>query len=232
MQRQLQAELLDTLPPSDPGAIGSRRDLRWLNFFMGHVGILTRILRKSFPHKPAHRILDLGGGDGDFLLKLCCALPGDWEGVEVILVDRHKALGPEMVDRFRMKGWTIHFAEADIFEYLRRRASPFVDVVIANLVLHHFSDEEIHELFSLIQTTTSLFVAVEPRRSPMALAFSRSVRLIGCNAVTRHDAPASVQAGFAANELTPLWPDRQRWLLEEGPAGLFSHLFASSKIQK
>ena len=109
-----------------------------------------------------------------------------------------------MVDRFRMKGWTIHFAEADIFEYLRRRASPFVDVVIANLVLHHFSDEEIHELFSLIQTTTSLFVAVEPRRSPMAMAFSRSVRLIGCNAVTRHDAPASVLAGFSANELTPL----------------------------
>jgi len=60
MQRQLEAELLDTLPPSDPSAVGSRRDLRWLNFCMGHVGIVTRVLRHAFGQKPPRQILDLG----------------------------------------------------------------------------------------------------------------------------------------------------------------------------
>jgi hypothetical protein len=33
--------------------------------------------------------------------------------------------------------------------------------------------------------------------------------LIGCNAVTRHDAAVSMRAGFIRQELSALWPDRQ-----------------------
>jgi hypothetical protein len=51
--------------------------------------------------------------------------------------------------------------------------------------------------------------------------------LIGCNAVTRHDAAASVRAGFAGRELSALWPARPGWRLREGRAGLFSHLFVA-----
>src|SRR5438034_360923 len=111
------------------------------------------------------------------------------------------------------------------YHILQRRAAPLADVIMANLVLHHFSDEAIRKLFSLVQESTSLFLALEPRRSQVPLAVSRGVRLIGCNAVTRHDAPASVAAGFAGSELSALWPDKETWVLEERPAGLFSHLF-------
>jgi hypothetical protein len=198
---------------------------------MGNVGIVTRTLKKSFPHKPPRRILDLGGGDGDFLLKVCRSLPRDWDGVEAILVDRHKVLAPPTAEAFAARGWAIHLAEAEVFDYLKRRVAPFVDVVIANLAMHHFSDGEISALFSLVAESTSMFLAVEPRRSPVALAFSRSVTLIGCNAVTRHDARVSVLAGFEGRELSALWPDKERWVLEEEPAGWFSHLFVSSRIQ-
>lgn len=232
MQRQLEPELLDGLAADDPAALGSRRDLRWLNFFMGNVGLMARTLKKAFPHKPPRHILDLGGGDGDFLLKVCRALPGDWQGIDAILVDRHKVLASTTVEAFAARGWAIQVAEAEVFDYLNRRVAPFVDVILANLVLHHFSDGQIRELFSLLEEGTTMFLAVEPRRSPTALMFSRSVRLIGCNAVTRHDAPASVLAGFEGRELSALWRDKQGWVLEEEPAGLFSHLFVSSRIQQ
>jgi len=59
--------------------------------------------------------------------------------------------------------------------------------------------------------------------------FSRAVGLIGCNRVTRHDAPASVRAGFTGRELSQLWPEPESWLLEERAAGPFSHLFVAQR---
>ena len=55
--------------------------------------------------------------------------------------------------------------------------------------------------------------------------------MIGCNAVTRHDAAVSVRAGFLGNELSALWPDQKNWQLTERRTGLFSHLFVAQKIQ-
>jgi hypothetical protein len=64
----------------------------------------------------------------------------------------------------------------------------------------------------------------------MPLFFSRLLRVIGCNDVTRHDATISVRAGFSGEELSALWPDKQNWQLTERRAGLFSHLFIAQKI--
>jgi hypothetical protein len=76
---------------------------------------------------------------------------------------------------------------------------------------------------------TRLFIACEPRRSAPALAASRLVGLIGCNGVTRHDAVASVRAGFTGSELSALWPAGPGWKLHEGAAGLFSHRFMARR---
>jgi hypothetical protein len=99
------------------------------------------------------------------------------------------------------------------------------DAVIANLFLHHFEDARLAELLRGIARIARVFIAVEPRRSRWALACSRQLWAIGCNRVTRHDAPVSVRAGFAGNELSRLWPTDGRWSLEERAAGCFSHLF-------
>jgi hypothetical protein len=63
----------------------------------------------------------------------------------------------------------------------------------------------------------------------MSLAGSRLVGLIGCNDVTRHDAPASVKAGFTGAELTRAWPDQAGWLVREWRSGPFSHAFTARK---
>ena len=54
--------------------------------------------------------------------------------------------------------------------------------------------------------TAKAFVACEPRRSAFALLGARMVFALGANDVTRHDAVASVRAGFRGRELSGLWP--------------------------
>jgi hypothetical protein len=44
--------------------------------------------------------------------------------------------------------------------------------------------------------------------------------------VTRHDAVASVRAGFAGRELSGLWPEAG-WQRREGLALPFTHFFAA-----
>jgi hypothetical protein len=52
------------------------------------------------------------------------------------------------------------------------------------------------------------------------------VWVLGCNAVTRHDAVVSVRAGFAGKELSAAWPPGA-WQLEERVAWPFTHLFVA-----
>ena len=101
--------------------------------------------------------------------------------------------------------------------------------MIANLFLHHFADKELRTLFSEVAAKADVFVCCEPRRSRLALIASRWLRCIGCGAVTRHDAPASVRSGFIGAELLKLWPSGPGWVCEEGEAGLFSHFFVAWK---
>ena len=91
--------------------------------------------------------------------------------------------------------------------------------------------EQLAGLLQLLATRTALFLATEPRRSGFALAASRLLGLVGCNAVTRHDAIVSVRAGFRDAELSALWPRQDVWRLREGGAGLFSHYLLARRRQ-
>src|SRR5881394_3996255 len=134
MLRQVEPELLDALPANDPGAIESRRDLQRLNFWMGHAGIVARELKRAFPDKPPRRVLDLGGGDGRFLLSVCVRLGPRWQGIEAIVLDRHDVLSAETRAGFAAAAWQVRTFEHDVLDYLTRRAVPDCDVVLANLV--------------------------------------------------------------------------------------------------
>ena len=61
ISRQLEPELLDHLPPDDPRAIRSRRDLRLINAWMGNARHLGWSIN-SLP-KPPRTIVELGTGE-------------------------------------------------------------------------------------------------------------------------------------------------------------------------
>jgi hypothetical protein len=58
------------------------------------------------------------------------------------------------------------------------------------------------------------------------------VFVLGANDVSRHDAVASVRAGFAASELSALWPQDQTssWRLREKAIFPFTHLFEAHAL--
>jgi hypothetical protein len=222
MERVIEPEWLDELPAGEPRAIRSRADLRRLNWFMYHAGILAREL--SFVANP-RRVLDLGGGDGAFALRLLKTT--GWRECEFVIVDRNPILLPKLRDGFKALECLVTPLRCDVLDGLESIGA--ADVIFANLFLHHFQPPALKRLLHDIAARTKIFLACEPRRSPLALAASRCVALLGCNAVTRHDAIISVRAGFHGQDISRLWPVEDGWDADERAAGLFSHLFVARK---
>lgn len=228
MQRVIEPELLDGLPAEDLGAMGSRRDLRALNACMGNARIMARVLGCHLVGLTRRHLVELGAGDGEFLLSTARRLKG-WSKTSATLVDQQNLLSGPTRQRFAALGWQVEGAQADVFAWLKQ-ADAQADAILANLFLHHFRSDRLSELLRRVAMRTHVFIALEPRRAPLSFAFSRMVGLIGCNAVTRHDAPVSVRAGFRAKELSALWPPEENWQVQERSAGPFSHLFIARRV--
>lgn len=223
IDRRLEPEWLDELPGDDPRAVRSRRDLRLVNRIMGHAGIIEAALR-AVAVNATPRIAELGAGDGTLLVRVAAKMkwPG---GADIVLVDRQPVVSADTGERYRKLGCRVAIDGADVFEWLQEGGVRF-DAMVANLFLHHFEGEQLALLLRLAAARTDAFIACEPRRARMPLAGSHMLGLIGCNDVTRHDAVLSVRAGFTGRELSDAWPG-DGWTLEEGKAGLFSHLFVA-----
>ena len=222
MERVIEPEWLDELPAEEPRAIHSRADLRRLNWFMNHAGILAGEL--SFIAQP-RRVLDLGGGDGAFGLRLLKAT--GWRRCEFVIVDRNPILSAKVQSGFGALDCSVTSLRCDVLEGLEAVAS--ADIIFANLFLHHFEESKLKRLLGDVASRTQIFLACEPRRSSFAMMASHCVALLGCNAVTRHDAVISVRAGFRDEDISRLWPAGAGWTLRERAAGLFSHLFVARK---
>lgn len=226
MIRTLHPELVDNLPADHPGAIQSRRDLRRLNLCMGHAGILAREVKSVSPQKPL-TITEIGAGDGELLLRIAQRLRGNWPSADATLIDLQDLLQENTRAQFLRLNWRVRSVESDVFKWLE--AAQPSDVILANLFLHHFSDEQLKGLLLALSAKTNAVIALEPRRTGWPLFWTRWLHLIGCGPVTCHDAHVSVRAGFRDHELSALWPDRQHWSLIERRAGLFSHLFVARR---
>ena len=229
MKRIVQPELLDSLPPDDPLAVGSRRDLRRVNWWMGNHRIMQRALRKNLPKLNPGRILELGAGDGNFLFEVLKKSRPPWPKPKVTLLDLQKNVSPETIAAYADIGWQADPLVADVFDCPPPNEP--VAAIVANLFLHHFEDEALARLLLKISRQTNCFVAVEPHRFSRPGGCGQLLRVIGCNSVTLHDAVISVRAGFKDNEISSLWPDRQNWRLTEERTGFFSHLFIAKRLQ-
>jgi len=259
VKRIVKPELLDELPADDPRAIRSRRDLRRVNTWMRNHVIMANALQTAVNGRPPKNIVELGAGDGDFLLRVAQKIYPCWPGATVTLLDRQPGVSGETLALFASFGWRAETVVADVFDWAnnrehrlsaarqstttRRRPTGELTgdesagrqdagapgVVIANLFLHHFEDTRLKELLRMIAGRARSFVAIEPRRARWPLFCCRWLWVIGCNSVTRHDAAVSVRAGFAGNELSALWPAGANWQLVERRAGPFSHLFVAQR---
>ena len=203
MARRVEPEWLDELPADDPRARRSRGDLRRVNALMANARIVAGDLAQACS-MPIASMAEIGAGDGAFALRMVARLLAPDSPARITLVDRQPVVSPQTRAGFARHRWEARVETADVFDWLAE--APACDAIVANLFLHHFEDGALARLLAGVAARTRCFVACEPRRSTLALTGSRLLGLIGCNDVTRHDAVASVRAGFEAEELSRLWP--------------------------
>jgi hypothetical protein len=226
--RVVEPELLDVLPPADERALKSRLDLRLLNQCMKHPQLMSRALLENLNGVKSPRIVELGAGDGDFLLSVAQRLQKEMPDVEVTLVDRLDSFGPKIHEEFKNLGWRLQMEIAEVFEWLRQPPNA-TDAIIANLFLHQFKTDELAEMLRLVARSTKLFIAIETSRAWLPRLCGHFLWVIGCGPVTRHDAGISIRAGFSGQEISAMWEEKDKWELTEHPVGLFSHLFIARR---
>lgn len=225
--RSVQPEILDELAPEDPRALASRRDLARLNAVMMQAGAMARLLA-PMRRLRGPRILELGSGDGSFMLDVARKLRKDVPAAQVFLLDRQPVVSRATLEAFALVGWSAEVVRADVFDHLGGGAAE-VDVVCANLFLHHFDAARLRDICTLAAARCRLFAACEPRRDGLSLAASHLVGALGCNDVTRHDAVVSVRAGFRGRDISDLWPAEDEWTLRERRVGPFTHGFQACR---
>ena len=231
MERALVPELLDELPHGDPRAVRSRGDLRRINWLMRQAPIMADLLRDRLPEPSGGTpgsipgLLEIGAGDGTPAMRLARRLATDVPAAHLVLLDMAPAVRPDALDAIQATGWSVEVVTADAFAWLERCGDTF-DAVVVNLFLHHFEGPALDRLLALAAERGRLFAATEPRRDRLSLLAARLTGLIGANSVTRHDAPASVRAGFRGGELARAWRAAGGGeVLAEGRRGPFTHAF-------
>ncbi len=185
-------EMLDDLPPEDPAAQRSRRDLARINALMGNFRWVTRKimddpgLRQKLPQESL-RIVEIGAGEGGLGRKLAARIPG----AEVLGIDRM----PPPEDLPKGMSWQ----RGDLFEALSTCQG---DILVGVMILHHFEDGRLSELQPCLANFRRLCFC-EPWRSWQALCLAQGMTPV-VGPVTRHDMPASIRAGFLPGELSGL----------------------------
>jgi hypothetical protein len=195
--RILIPEILDSLDHADPRAIRSRADLRLIDWYLGNSRWLLRQLKMQNP--ALDRILELGAGEGRLCSKILGTLP------------QSRVTGLDLIARPENLPDRIQWIHGDFSQNLRQHEA---DACVGSLILHHFSNEALHELGQQLQSYRVLAFC-EPLRSRVPL-FLSGLSSFAMGEVTRHDMPASIRAGFRRGELAFLLGlDTGSWEIRE-----------------
>ncbi len=197
--RVIRREILDHLPSGDPSALRGRRDLRTINALMGNVRWMRRALCHAarYGRPQALRLIELGAGDGRLCRKVSRWLPA----AAITCLD----LAPRPIG---LPG-EITWRQGDLIETLPGCEG---DGLFGVMILHHFRDEQLVRIGEMADKFR-MFCFCEPWRARFPHLLGAMMRPF-CGLVTRHDMPASIDAGFVPGELPGLLNLRS-WKIKE-----------------
>ncbi|MCW1886246.1 class I SAM-dependent methyltransferase [Luteolibacter flavescens] len=198
MQRIVEPEIIDQLPPDHPDVKRSRVDLKVINFLMGNERWIARHLAK-YPAAMANGVVEIGAGEGTLLRRLARRHPG------IPLTACDLAPRPAGLPE------TIVWDQRDVFESL---AGMKAGVLAANLFLHHFEYEEL-ERFRPLMENFEVICLNEPYRVERTVWDAQFI-LPFVGRATKHDMMVSIRAGFVHGELPErLGLDPAKWRIRE-----------------
>jgi SAM-dependent methyltransferase len=187
--RVIVPELLDHANP-DVARL-NLRDLVKINRLLGGHAILQRIMASFVQPEDYFSMLDVGAASGD----MGAVLQRRYPGATVTSLDR-KCLHLEQAAPPRLA--------ADAF--LLPFAAGSFDFVFSSLFLHHFTDQQVVQLFQNFRTVARRAVlAIDLERGPLAYYFIPATKwLFGWHDISLYDGPVSVRAAFKKGELLAL----------------------------
>lgn len=186
MQRVVEPEIIDQLPPDHPDVLRSRMDLKVINFLMGNERWIARQVR-GFPEARAKGVLEIGAGEGTLLERLDKAHPG------IPLRACDLAPRPAWLEE------RIKWDQRDVFECLAEESA---GILAANLFLHHFEEPELRR-FAPLMGNFEVICINEPFRTAQTIMDAR-IMLPFVGRATKHDMVVSIKAGFVPGELPEL----------------------------
>ena len=194
MKRIVEPEILDSLPHTHPDALESRGDIRFLNSLMGSFAWVRQQLSRHAD--PGERIAELGAGDAGLIRYIAGrhpALANQWTGLD---------LAPPPPDGLPAGARWVQgdfFAQQEAGRVLQQS-----QVIVANLILHHFQDDQLVALSRQFKSARVLIIS-EPARHTIHHWKGRLVdAILGFNYVTMYDMGCSIRAGFRTGELPGL----------------------------
>ena len=160
------------------------------------ISAATAILRRimaEFVYSPDDRfsMLDVGAASGDMGAVFSAAIPS----ASITSLDR-KCVHLEKAAQPKLAG------DAFLLPFAARS----FDFVFSSLFLHHFTDEQVVELFRNFRTVARRAVlAIDLERGPLAYHFIPATKwLFGWHDISLYDGPVSVRAAFKKQELLSL----------------------------
>ncbi|HEX5229623.1 MAG TPA: methyltransferase domain-containing protein [Bryobacteraceae bacterium] len=188
-ERVIVPEMLDHAPPDVTRA--SLRDLARINRFLGGYYVLGRLFDGLVAPSDRFSVLDIGAASGD----MGAAIRRRYPQARVTSLDYKddhliQAADPRIV--------------ADAFALPLRAAS--FDFVFSSLFLHHFTDDQVVDLFrSFRGVARRAVLAIDLERGPLAYHFLPRTRwLFGWHDITINDGQISVAAAMKKHELREL----------------------------
>jgi 2-polyprenyl-3-methyl-5-hydroxy-6-metoxy-1,4-benzoquinol methylase len=202
-QRSKAVEIMDDLQFHDEVVFQTLCELDFINQWLGgnavSLSALENVWRK-IPKEHSIAIADLGCGSGEMLRLIAKNAIRDNRNVRLTGIDAN----PHIV-KYAI-GHSGDFANVK-FEALNIFSADFqsrnFDIVLATLFLHHFSDEELINIFMALKKQVNIGIIVNDiHRHPLAYySIKWLTSLFSKSSMVKYDAPLSVLRAFKREEL-------------------------------
>lgn len=201
--RSEEIEIMDDLEISGEVVNQTLKELNTINRFLGGNKISVSAFKKMVKSMSEVSLADLGCGGGDILVEMANwarkkKTKATFRGIDanphiVEYADQNTASYPE-----------IQFRAINIFSEEFRKEN--VDIIHCCLFTHHFSEEELIQLFRQFKDQARIGVIINDlHRHPLAYwSIKLLTRLFSRSSMVQNDAAVSVARGFKRQELTQI----------------------------
>ncbi len=197
-------ELLDEATMDDAALRRNLRDIRRINALLGWTGFAVRALGREIRahHADGFTLIDVAAGSADIPLALARWTARAGIAARIVATD----LSPQIV---RIATEQAAHIPSIVVRQMDALAPPYppgsFDIALCTLALHHFAPALAIEILRNLGRLGKTVFVFDVERHPLAyLSVIPLTRIIPMDAMTRHDAPASVRRAYNQHELREL----------------------------